>query len=72
MTIYRSINALAETYRAAMLKGIRAFRLRPDKIEAQWKMSQNRSVAARPGMLAALRAQGDTAVAELIEATLPA
>lgn len=33
------IDALGEKYRAAMLKGIRAFRLRPDKIEAQWKMS---------------------------------
>jgi transcriptional regulator len=66
------IDVLAEKYRAAMLKGIRAFRLRPDKIEAQWKMSQNRSVADRKSVIAALRAQGDTAVADLIEATLPA
>lgn len=66
------IDALDETYRAAMLKGIRAFRLRPDRIEAQWKMSQNRSLADRRGVIAALRAQGDEAVAALIEATLPA
>jgi transcriptional regulator len=65
------IDALEEKYRAAMLKGIRAFRLRPDKVEAQWNMSQNRSVADRKGVIAALRAKGDTAVAELIEATLP-
>jgi transcriptional regulator len=66
------IDALEPKCRTAMLKGIRAFRLRPDRIEAQWKMSQNRSIADRKGVIAALRAQGDAAVAELIEATLPA
>ncbi len=65
------IDALEAKYRTAMLKGIRAFRLHPDKVEAQWKMSQNRSAADRKGVIAALRAQGDAAVAELIEATLP-
>ena len=34
-------------------------------------MSQNRSPADRIAVAAALRAQGDQAVAELIEATLP-
>lgn len=66
------LDALSERYLAGMLKGIRAFRLRPDRIEAQWKMSQNRSAADRQGVIAGLRAQGDTAVADLIAATLPA
>ncbi|MCW3475961.1 FMN-binding negative transcriptional regulator [Limobrevibacterium gyesilva] len=65
------LDALEEKYRAAMFKGIRAFRLRAERIEAQWKMSQNRSAADRQGVIAALRAQGNQAVADLIEATLP-
>jgi transcriptional regulator len=67
-----NLDDLPERYMAGMMKGIRAFRLRPDKIEAQWKMSQNRSAADRRGVVAGLRAQGDAAVAEMIEATLPA
>jgi len=55
-----------------MLRGIRAFRLRSSKIEGQWKMSQNRSVADRLGVVAGLRAQGQGAVADIIAATLPA
>lgn len=66
------LDALDDQYRRAMLKGIRAFRLRPERIEAQWKMSQNRSAADRRRVIAALRAQGDEAVAALIEETLPA
>ena len=66
------LDALTERYRNGMLAGIRAFRLHPDKIEAQWKMSQNRSVADRQGVIAALRAQGEHAVADLIAETLPA
>ncbi len=65
------IAALEERYRAQMLKGIRAFRLHPTRIEAQWKMSQNRSAEDREAVIAALRGQGEHAVAELIAATLP-
>ena len=65
------LDALPEQFRKRMVAGIRAFRLPAERIEAQWKMSQNRSPADRVAVAAALRAQGDQAVAELIEATLP-
>ena len=65
------LDALPDKFRAAMIAGIRAFRLPAARIEAQWKMSQNRSPADRQGVIAALRRQGDAAVADLIEATLP-
>ena len=65
------VDALEPEYRRAMFAGISAFRLVPDKVEAQWKMSQNRSVADRSSVITALRGQGDEAVAALIEATLP-
>lgn len=58
-------------YMEGMLRGIRAFRLRSTKIEAQWKMSQNRSVADRQGVIGGLRDQGHSAVADIIAATLP-
>jgi transcriptional regulator len=66
-----SLDALPADYLAGMLRGIRAFRIRSARIEAQWKMSQNRSAADRQGVIAALRAQGADDVADLIAATLP-
>ncbi len=69
------LDALPEVYRRKMIAGTRGFSLLPSKIEAQWKMSQNRSPADREGVIAALRAQGDSTtgrVADLIAATLPA
>jgi transcriptional regulator len=66
------IHALPEKFRAAMLGGIRGFRLRSRRIEAQWKMSQNRSIADRLGVIAGLRGQGESAVADLVAATLDA
>ena len=65
------LDALPEKFREAMLGGIRAFRLRSTRIEAQWKMSQNRGAADREGVIAALRAGGQHDVADLITATLP-
>jgi transcriptional regulator len=65
------VHALDAKYRTMMFKGIRAFRLRAERVEAQWKMSQNRSQADRQGVVDALRAQGSEDVAELIAATLP-
>ena len=68
------MDAMESKFKARMLAGIRAFRLVPRHVEAQWKMSQNRGVADRQSVIAALRAQGDAAsveVAALIEATLP-
>lgn len=65
------LDALPEKFRATMIAGIRAFRLPAQRIEAQWKLSQNRSPADRQGVIAALRSQGNEEVAALIEATLP-
>ncbi len=75
------IDALPAAFRTTMLGGITGFRLRAERIEAQWKMSQNRSVADRRGVIAALQAQAGQAqggqdrgrqdVAALIAATLP-
>ncbi len=62
---------LPEKYKAQMYAGIRAFRLVATKIEAQWKMSQNRSVEDRQRVIAALREQGNDAAADLIAETLP-
>jgi transcriptional regulator len=62
---------LTDKYRTMMLNGIRSFRLRAQRIEAQWKMSQNRSVADREGVIAALRAQGQGDVSDMVAATLP-
>lgn len=57
-------------FRDTMMAGIRGFRLRSTKIEAQWKMSQNRSAADREGVIAALRANGNAEVADLVAATM--
>lgn len=68
------VDAMEPGFKARMLAGIRAFRLVPGRVEAQWKVSQNRGVADRQGVITALRARGDAASAEvaaLIEATLP-
>ena len=65
------LDALPPAYRAQMFKGIKAFRLRPTRVEAQWKMSQNRSPEDRANVIAALRARGTHDVADLIAATLP-
>ncbi len=68
------IDALPEIYRAKMIQGIRAFRITPTKVEAQWKMSQNRNAADRKSVVAALQAQADgmsQQVAALIANTLP-
>ncbi len=64
------VASLEDKYRARMYAGVRAFRLVPDKVEAQWKMSQNRSATDRRLVAAALRAEGNAATAALIEATL--
>ena len=64
------VDQMPEDYRTAMYRGIRSFKIRGTRIEAQWKMSQNRSHEDRTRVAAALRAQGETAVAELVAETL--
>lgn len=65
------LDALPAPYRAGMFAAIRGFRLRAERVEAQWKMSQNRSAADRVALVAALRRHGAGDVAELVAATLP-
>ena len=66
------LDELESGFRDGLLAGIRGFRLWAERIEAQWKMSQNRSAADREGVVAALRASGEHAVADLVAGTLPA
>ena len=69
-----SVEAMEPGFRRRMMAGIRAFTLTPRTVQAQWKMSQNRSAQDRQQVVAALRAQGDAGsrdTAALIEATLP-
>ena len=69
------VAAMEPGYRACMISGVRAFTLRPAKVEAQWKMSQNRSAGDRVRVIEALRQQGgpmSESVAGLIAETLPA
>jgi transcriptional regulator len=65
------MHATPEKFQAMMLAGIVSFRMVATRIEAQWKMSQNRNVNDRLGVIAALRDSGQHAVADEIEATLP-
>jgi transcriptional regulator len=65
------VRDLPGKYRDAMFNAIRSFRLPAARIEAQWKMSQNRSIDDRKGVIAGLRAQGFEDVAREVEATLP-
>lgn len=64
------LDALEDKFRLMLYKGIKAFRMKASKIEAQWKMSQNRSAEDRLSVIAALRAQGNDACADLIAETL--
>lgn len=66
-----NVRDLSDRYRQMMFAGIRSFRLPATKIEAQWKMSQNRSVEDRLGVIAGLRGQGLHDLAAEVEATLP-
>jgi transcriptional regulator len=56
---------------ASQLKGIVGFRMPITAIQGKWKMSQNRPVADREGVVAGLRADGDR-VADIVAAGLPA
>ena len=65
-----TLEGLPADYLGGMMRGIRAFRIRAQRIEAQWKMSQNRSIADREAVITALREQGSHDVAALIESTI--
>lgn len=52
-----------ESYIAAMLKGITAFKLPITTLAGKWKLSQNRSAEDRQGVIDGLRADGAEALA---------
>ena len=55
----------------SQLKGIVGFELPITRLQGKWKMSQNRTLPDRAGVVSGLRASGEDAVAELIEAGMP-
>jgi len=62
---------LPEAYLQGMLKGIIGLDITVARLEGKYKLSQNRPVVDRPGIIAALEAQGDAdagAVARLMRA----
>lgn len=54
------------------LKGIIAFELPITRLQGKWKMSQNRPMADRAGVIAGLRADGNEAAATIVEARMAA
>jgi transcriptional regulator len=56
-----------ESYVAAMLRGIIGFRLPITRLEGKWKMSQNREIQDRHGVVAGLRQRGAGDDAEIAE-----
>ncbi len=62
-----------ETYVATMLRGIVGFRFAITRLEGKWKMSQNRELQDRHGVVAGLRTRGgsdDLEIAEYIAGEL--
>jgi transcriptional regulator len=58
-----------ETFIEAMLRGIIGFRLAITRLEGKWKMSQNRDIKDRDGVVSGLRKRGvgdDLEIAELV------
>jgi transcriptional regulator len=65
-----SVNDAPADYIAAQLKGIIGVEIAIACIEGKWKVSQNRSLADREGVINGLRNEtGNTAMAELVQAT---
>jgi len=59
-----------DSYIAAMVRAIVGIRLPIARLEGKWKMSQNREIEDRKGVVAGLGARGegeDTAIAEIVE-----
>jgi transcriptional regulator len=55
---------------ATMVKAIVGIEIPIDRIEGKWKLSQNRSEPDRRGVVDGLRAEGNEAMAGLVEGTL--
>lgn len=54
-------------FTASQLKGIVGLRLPIARLEGKWKMSQNRNAQDRAGVVAGYRAEGNEALAKLVE-----
>jgi transcriptional regulator len=58
-----------ETFIAARVRGIIAFRLTIRRLDGKWKMGQNRTPADRFGMAQGLEAEGKSEIAALVRPT---
>ena len=65
-----ALDSVPEPLLGKLLGAIVGFRLRARHVEAQWKLSQNRSEADRRGVVAGLRSRNANSVADLVAATL--
>jgi transcriptional regulator len=61
------MDAQPQTFIDGMLKGLVSFTVPIARIEGKAKLSQNRPAEDRPGIIAALRAGGQTALADAME-----
>jgi transcriptional regulator len=62
------VDRLTPRFRAAELRGIVGFRVRVERVEAAFKLSQNRDAANRARVVERLRARGDAGSAAVAEA----
>jgi transcriptional regulator len=62
------LDAMPEEVRSANLKGIVGFTMRVTRVDAAYKLSQNRHAADRARIVAELKARGDDASREIAEA----
>ena len=60
-------SSLSETYRSRMLNHIVGFEIAVDRIEAKFKLSQNRTRQEQQNIIDSLRASSDTAISETAE-----
>lgn len=68
-----TMDALPRAYIERMRKGVAAFELRADRVEAKFKLNQNHPDGNRQGAIAGLRSRGggdDLAVADMMETAL--
>ena len=61
------VDMLASNYRRQRMAGICEFVLEPAKVEAPWKLSQNRSHEDREAVIATLLAQQDAVSAQMAD-----
>ena len=62
-----AVDDAPEPYIASQMKGIFGLEIEISRIEGKWKTSQNRPEADRTGVSEGLRAEGDGAMAELVD-----